>query len=401
MAAQPCTVVTGATGFLGAFLLHALLRNSALGHWDPAGCSPRNAAPPHEAGKIVCLVRASSVGAGRERLETSARFYGLWDAVLYARVEVVCGDVALRWFGLDCPAFSALALCTRAVYHCAAQVSGVQPCAALYGPNVAGTVHVLELVLHPRQSGPATELTHISTLGFLPPGRADGLPLLASELVGVAGYGQSKWLAEQLVLAAAKRPNTAMRVFRPGSIAGSPTSGACNVRDSCVLLLRGLVLLGVVCPTGELLPQAFNLCPVDWVAHTIATTPFVCGHVQPLSSPQTTELAELCRAVRSAGYTLRDVAADEFAACISTIDDTHPLFHLKTVLTSGAHTVGQARLMRSSGSERHTGPSSTRFEQGPPGPGVELRPYILPDYVPRWLQFLARAGLLPAPPAAT
>ena len=85
-ATRPLTVfLTGATGFLGAFILRELLVNKT------------------RVRKVVCLVRASSAEKALERLRDSATGRGVWDEewVKSGRLEAVKGDLDLEHFGLE------------------------------------------------------------------------------------------------------------------------------------------------------------------------------------------------------------------------------------------------------------------------------------------------------------
>ena len=85
MSSKVTVFLTGATGFLGAFVLRELLVNKA------------------RVQKVVCLVRASSAEKAHERLRDSATGRGVWDEewVTAGRLEVVCGDLDRPRFGLD------------------------------------------------------------------------------------------------------------------------------------------------------------------------------------------------------------------------------------------------------------------------------------------------------------
>ena len=82
---HPLTVfLTGATGFLGAFVLHDLLSR-------------------HErVKKVICLVRSTSIQQGLTRLREGSTDRGVWsdEWVHTERLEVVTGDLGLDLFGL-------------------------------------------------------------------------------------------------------------------------------------------------------------------------------------------------------------------------------------------------------------------------------------------------------------
>ena len=83
---RPVTVfLTGATGFLGAFILQDLLSRTG------------------RVQKVICLVRASSPESGLDRLKEGSTNRGVWDDAWVSsdRLEVVVGDLALSQLGLE------------------------------------------------------------------------------------------------------------------------------------------------------------------------------------------------------------------------------------------------------------------------------------------------------------
>ena len=82
---QLVVFLTGATGFLGAFVLRDL-----LGRRDRVK-------------KVICLVRASDVQKGLSRLRDGSADRGVWDEewVEGGRLEIVVGDLGLDYFGLE------------------------------------------------------------------------------------------------------------------------------------------------------------------------------------------------------------------------------------------------------------------------------------------------------------
>ena len=117
---RPLTVfLTGATGFLGAFILRELLVNKT------------------RVQKVVCLVRASSAEKALERLRDSATGRGVWDEewVKRGRLEVVRGDLDRPRFGLDSGAWIRVAGEADAIIHNGALVSR-KSCIVLRGSTL-------------------------------------------------------------------------------------------------------------------------------------------------------------------------------------------------------------------------------------------------------------------------
>lgn len=98
--------LTGATGFLGAFVLqHLLLRSEKVG-------------------RVVCLVRASDDAQALERLRDGCRDRAIWDErwITDGRLSVVVGDLALDKFGLGDATWSTLASEIDVILHNGAMV---------------------------------------------------------------------------------------------------------------------------------------------------------------------------------------------------------------------------------------------------------------------------------------
>jgi L-2-aminoadipate reductase len=107
---HPLTVfLTGATGFLGAFILRDLLQNE------------------RRAKKVICLVRAKSDDTALERLRDATSGRGVWDEkwVETQRLEVVKGDLDLPQFGLDESTWGRVASEADAIIHNGALVHGI------------------------------------------------------------------------------------------------------------------------------------------------------------------------------------------------------------------------------------------------------------------------------------
>ena len=105
---HPLTVfLTGATGFLGAFILHDLLTR-------------------HErVRKVICLVRSSITQQWISRLKEGSTDRGVWsdEWVTSGRLEVVTGDLGLDLFGLDEPKWTRICNESDVVLHNGALVS--------------------------------------------------------------------------------------------------------------------------------------------------------------------------------------------------------------------------------------------------------------------------------------
>lgn len=89
-----------------------------------------------------------------------------------------------------------------------------------------------------------------------------------------SGYGQSKWVAEKLLLMARERTvvtkdgrtlQLPITIIRPGYIVGDSKSGVTNTDDFLWRLCKGCLQLGQV----PVMNNVVNACPVDYVAQIV------------------------------------------------------------------------------------------------------------------------------------
>jgi thioester reductase-like protein/amino acid adenylation domain-containing protein len=288
--------LTGATGFLGAFLLEGLL-------------SSTNA-------RVHCLVRQRG---GMESIEANLRRYGLWQTEWKERIVPVAGDLGEPSFGMTDRGFDTLAKEVDLIIHAAAVVNLVYPYSALQAANVGGTRELLRLACRHE----AKPVHHVSTNGIFPPGM--GLCEEETDLDELAearedGYGQSKWVAEKLVREAAGR-GLPVSVYRPGNVSGHSESGASNPRDLIGAVIVESTRLGYA---PEIEGWHMEMTPVDFVAAAIlhlASEKAAQGGTYHLANPEPPPADEVFDRLEEQGYQLERLPYDEW---LQRIDATPP-----------------------------------------------------------------------------
>jgi FkbH-like protein/thioester reductase-like protein len=267
-ASEPRNVLlTGATGFVGTYLLAELLRSTDA--------------------RIVCLVRAKDAAGARARLRESFVARELsWSREIERRVEAVAGELGAPRLGLDEAAWEALAERVDAIYHLAAEVDFVAPYQRLRGPNVTALAALLELAAR----GAPKRVHHVSTMGVfhersVDPHRPayrehDPLP---SVLALPSGYQQTKWVAEALCTRAKER-GLDVTVYRIRSAGPHSRTGVFNPADVGAMILRTGLRRGVLPHTGPI-----DVAPVDFLCRalvTISLAPGTIGGIFHLAHPQ-------------------------------------------------------------------------------------------------------------------
>ncbi len=289
--------LTGATGFVGAFLLHELLRATT--------------------GQVHCLVRAKTVDDGRRKIEKALQSYRLSPAAVAERVVPVLGDLAEPSLGVDPAELARLAGRVGEVFHNGALVNFVEPYARLKPANIEGTREILRFVT----SGRAKSLHYVSTLSVFSPwyaGRhvAEGEEAAHQDRLA-GGYPQSKWVAERLVLEAQAR-GVPVRIHRPGRVTGDSNSGASNIGDFTCTIVKAFVLMGA----APDIDMSIEMTPVDYVARAIVelarrdpSTPTT----HHLVNPRPATLRQIVEFMQSLGYEVRLEPLDVWRARLNEL----------------------------------------------------------------------------------
>ena len=233
-------LVTGSTGFVGAFMVHELLKRDIA---------------------VSCLVRAESLDQAQERMINTLKQYRLWRPRYQPRLDIVVGDLCQPLLGLGEDAFEHLANRVEAILHSGALVDWMRPLEDYVHPNILGTHEILRLASH----GRSKTVHFISTISTLPIHLGYGLTEHDREY----GYGTSKYMAERMVAAARFRGAEAT-TYRLPLVAASATNGQFRLDRGDFLnnLITGSLDLGVFPSIDADLSAAL---PVDYLCNTIAT----------------------------------------------------------------------------------------------------------------------------------
>ncbi|GAB2511124.1 non-ribosomal peptide synthetase [Nocardia heshunensis] len=339
-AGKPRTILlTGATGFLGIFLLRELLENTSA--------------------TVHCLVRAASDTAAGDRIAAAAERYRL-DFNAYAdRIVPVAGDLAQPQLGLGAQCFADFADSVDVIYHNGAAVNHLEPYARLRDANVGGTAEVLRLAATTR-----LKPVHYVSTASLPASDSAEPPADAP------GYLLSKWAAERLVVTAAERGIPTV-IHRPALITGDTRTGAGSVDDAVWTMVRAMVVLGMAPDLGDV---AIDASPVDHVAAAI-----VRRNPDGETTPQRVSLREVLDQLRTRGHQLRPVAPECFGTALAESAEQHP--------STGDHTLARAAAL----SINYTGLGAANAEPGPESAGSAVDGVVLGRYI----DYFTDIGFLP------
>ena len=255
--------LTGATGFVGSFMLRELLDQTDA--------------------DIFCLVRSGSKAGAGKRLEKASKEYNTWNPSDRGRIFPLAGDLEKPLLGLDSSLFDTLGKEIDVIYHMGAYVNHSLPYHRLKKANVLGTAEALRLACITRPK-PFHLISTVSVFDL-----AEGATIYEDQDINESkalfnGYAQSKWVSEKLAHIARLR-GLPVNIFRLGRIGGHSVSGEGNAKDFLWRMAEASLFLNLA-PDISLKE---NITPVDYTCQairTIASNPgAINGHYHILNLP--------------------------------------------------------------------------------------------------------------------
>ena len=241
-------LVTGATGFVGRFLVAQLLRDTDA--------------------RIYCLVRASSTREASARLRAVLSHWDLWSEEAEQRVIAMPGDLRLPRIGLEDGAYEALSRNVDSIFHCATSMNHLEAYAMAKPANVGSAREIIKLATEQRPK----LINYISTLSVFRAVGADSARLI-NEYTPIDhevhhasnGYAASKWVSEKLFMIANQR-GIPCNIFRLGLVWADTQQGRYDELQRVYRIFKSSLLSGVGIHGYR---PHMGLTPVDYVARSV------------------------------------------------------------------------------------------------------------------------------------
>ncbi|MEL6461122.1 MAG: thioester reductase domain-containing protein [Cyanobacteria bacterium J06621_15] len=311
-------LLTGATGFVGAFLLYELLQTTEA--------------------KIHCLIRAENTEAARDKIKKSLESYNLyeqWQDSFSNRIIPIVGDLSQPLLGLGKNQFENLSTEIDTIYHNGAWVHHTSPYSLLKATNVLGTQEIIKLACKNKVK-PLHFISTISVFAGTNQIIHENEPLDINR-TPAGGYAQSKWVAEKLVTIARQR-NLPVSIYRVGAVSGHSQTGVFNRNDFLYKMIQGCVQLGSA-PIGNMI---LDIIPVDYVSQAIiylSKQSESWGKVFHLVHPQPVDVDILFKQLNSMGYPVERLPYQEWREKLLKIIENspnHPLYAIASLFSASS-----------------------------------------------------------------
>jgi thioester reductase-like protein len=363
-------LLTGATGFAGAYLVRELLDRSAA--------------------QLFVLVRAANAEQAVDRVQDNMAAFGLWHHTDRSRLTGVPGDLGLSRLGLSRERYDDLADRLDMIVHNGAAVNFVLSYERLKQVNVLGTLEVLRLACQRR----IKPVNLVSSLGVLPerPGRQTLAEAPVSDPTDVVGgYRQTKWVTDRMATTAGAR-GLPVTVYRPGNITGAQRTGACTTDTFLSALIRGSIELG----TAMDFAVDLFMVPVDFCAAAIARISLdgsAHGAVFNLPGAAPVRWNTVVALLRDYGYPVRTVPYESWYEQLTSAGSEHALAPYLRLFGADA----PAPDLGVAGNEPRI--ATDQLDKVLSDSGLTCHP-VDRELMRSYLDYFVDTGYLPAPPAA-
>ncbi|CAI6084186.1 non-ribosomal peptide synthetase [Cohnella sp. JJ-181] len=293
-------LLTGATGYLGAYLLYELLVQSEA--------------------KIICIARSSGADSAQFRIQkTMAHYFGPSSLdLLDGRVYVVEGDLSQPGLGLSPADGQFVRSNVDAILHSAADVRHFGDAEHFDRSNVLATRRLIELA---ETLDRGVRFHHISTLGIPEDLALSGQwedqlsrPAFDEGLKVDNLYTQSKLEAEKWLMAAANR-GLDVNVYRAGNLSCHADSGQFqqNIDNNAFYrMIKAMLLLGKA-PAAN---WDVDFTPIDYAGRSIvhlALRPDTAGRLFHICNPEPVRYDRMIEMLGAFGYPVETLDFADYA----------------------------------------------------------------------------------------
>lgn len=234
-------ILTGSTGSIGSYLLHALMNDRTTA-------------------KVYCLNRAADA---QSRQKKTFNEKGLsWDRSREGKVEFLQASFGASKFGLDNRKYDEMIQSVDTILHNAWKVDFNHSVSSFEGTHIRGVRHFVDFSLQSAHGAHIYFVSSISTMGAWKPMHGHSVPEEPVENPDVTlaqGYAESKHVSERICLAASRHAGVPTTILRVGQVGGPRLEkGSWNRTDWLPTIIATSKTTGGI-------PKDLGPLPVDWI----------------------------------------------------------------------------------------------------------------------------------------
>ncbi|OCA54699.1 thioester reductase domain-containing protein [Photorhabdus namnaonensis] len=304
-------LLTGATGFIGAYMLDELIKTRSYG-------------------KIFVIIRkVDSLNPIRRIEDAYKKFsieykYNLRDS---SKVEIIEGDITKPNLGLAPEMWIYLSNEIDIIHHIAARVNHIKPYDTLKSANVDSVRDIVEL----SKIGKNKIVNFVSTLGSAVALDSNGEYVEnfpdSKPLFSDMGYLLSKWEAEK-ILREHHNSGGKTNIFRLGYVSGHSKTGISLYKDNqFMLFIKSCIQMGY----APILNRTIHLTPIDKTVEFMNLPIFSKegGHVFNLFNyKELIHWSEIINWLKSYGYRIEFLEFYEWQKKLLQDGENSPLYRL-------------------------------------------------------------------------
>ncbi|MCP4179880.1 MAG: amino acid adenylation domain-containing protein [bacterium] len=294
-------LLTGASGFLGVYLLEELLSN-------------RNT-------NVYCILRGNNKIDIYNKLIKSLKFYKKEYLIRSKKITLINGDLSKKDIGLSNFDYETITEKIDIIFHNGANVNHIYNYETLRMVNVNSTFELIKMA----SISKLKKINFISTydVSYLSPKMIKFKP-------NINGYIQTKYISERLLQLAIKSkiPTT---IFRPGNITGDSINSISNYSiNNFYLLLKGCIQLGYA-PAWK--HETVDILPVNIISNLIielGRKDLSLDKTYNLDNDHKIKWIDYISLIRKKfEYSINLIPIQQWKNKLKNIDEKNSLFHLK------------------------------------------------------------------------
>ena len=303
-------LVTGTTGFVGAYLLYNILKQSEA--------------------TIYCHVRAKDEEQGYNRIKENMEYYKLWNEEYSQRIIPVIGSADRPLMGIEPALYKVLTKIIDTVFHNGAILNFIYPYNRLKDTNVYGTVESIRFA----SINKSKYYNYVSSYSVFDNPKYFGERILEdNKLEDCRGYflsySETKWVSEKIIGIARERGLKAA-IHRPGEITGANDTGIWKYSDSVTRTIKSIMDSKLYVNVD----LKFHMTQVDYIAKAmvaIAKQGSSYGRAFNLLNPISITLSQLGEMIGTCGYETTAIGYEEWRENLFKSGNEHPLKLLESL----------------------------------------------------------------------